>query len=69
VKVNNGDERMFWPCRGGEVKREGESRAAAPRPPHGLVGVPSSRNGDMSLESLGCLGSLEPSKPSKPSKL
>jgi hypothetical protein len=23
VKVNNGKARRFWPCRGGEVKREG----------------------------------------------
>jgi hypothetical protein len=55
VKVNSGNERRF--CRV-EVEREG-GRAAAPRPPHGLVRVPSSRNDDMSLESL------EPSKPSK----
>jgi hypothetical protein len=45
------------------VKREGEGDElvgrASPRPPHGLVQVPSSRNDDMSLESL------EPSKPSK----
>jgi hypothetical protein len=52
VKVNNRDERMFWPCRGGEVKRLG--RAAAPRPPQGLVRVRSSRKDDMSLGSLRC---------------
>jgi hypothetical protein len=46
VKVNSGDERRLWPCRGGEVKREGEDgRARCPQPaalpiPHSPFPVP-----------------------------
>jgi hypothetical protein len=64
--VNNRNERRFWPCRDGEVKRKGEGEEMvgrrAPSPPHGLVRARSSRKDNM---RLGSLGGLEPSKPSK----